>query len=114
MGGYRVKIRNGPKVENERFDDLDAALSEIEARGSELARDSHTDAVGGELMRRIEPVQQVTARIQLAGPRRLRAGVDVRGDGSAEAWTGWLRRKVIEQQSGESPYDALRRVAARA
>jgi hypothetical protein len=73
---------------------------------------SHTDAVGGQLMRRIDPVQQVKARIQLAGPRRLRAGIDVRGDGSAEAWTGWLRRTVVEQGKGESPYEALRRVAA--
>ncbi len=108
---YRVKIRNGPKVEKERYDDLDAALGAIEARGDELARDSRTDAVGGQLMRRIEPVQQVTARIQLAGPGGLRAGVDVRGDGSAEAWTGWLRRQVLEQRAGESPYDALGRVA---
>jgi hypothetical protein len=111
MSGYRVKIRNGPKVESERFDDLDAALAAIESRGRELAQDSRADPVGGHLIRRIEPVQQVTARIQLAGPQRLRAGIDVRGDGSAEAWTGWLRRQVVEQQKGESPYDALRRVA---
>ena len=110
---YRVKIRNGPKVEKKRYDDLDSALAAIESRGGELARDSRTDAVGGELMRRIEPVQQVTARIQLAGPARLRAGIDVRGDGSAEAWTGWLRRQVVEQQPGESVYDALGRVAVR-
>ena len=109
---YRVKVRNGPKVEKERYDDLDAALGAIEARGDELARDSRADAVGGDLMRRIEPVQQVKARIQLAGPRRLRAGVDVRGDGSAEAWTGWLRRRIVEQREDESPYDALRRTAA--
>jgi hypothetical protein len=106
-----VKIRNGPKVEKESYDDLDSALVAIESRARELARDSRTDAVGGELMRRIEPVQQVTARIELAGPARLRAGIDVRGDGSAEAWTGWLRRQVLEQQPGESPYDALRRTA---
>jgi hypothetical protein len=112
IGGYRVKIRNGPKVENERFDDLDAALAEIESRGRELARDSRTDAIGGQLIRRIEPVQQVTARLQLAGPKRLRAGIDVRGDGSAEAWTGWLRRRIVEQEASESAYDALRRVAA--
>jgi len=111
IGGYRVKVRNGPKVENERYDDLDAALAAIESRGQELARHSQVDAVGGGLVRRIEPVQQVTARIQLAGPARLRAGIDVRGDGSAEAWTGWLRRRVVEQQPGESPYDALRRTA---
>ena len=52
-------------------------------------------------MRRIAPVQQVRARLELAGPSRLRAGIDVRGDGSAEAWTGWLRRQVVEQRAGE-------------
>jgi hypothetical protein len=112
MGGYRVKIRNGPKVEKERFDDLDTALSAIESRGRELAQDSQADPVGGHLIRRIEPAQQVIARIELAGPRRLRAGIDVRGDGSAEAWTGGsLSRRVVEQRAGESPHDALRRVA---
>jgi hypothetical protein len=108
---YRIKIRAGSKVEKERYHDLDSALAAIESRGLELARDSRTQAVGGDLMRRIEPVQQVTARLQLAGPNRLRAGVDVRGDGSAEAWTGSLRRRVVEQGPGESPYDALRRAS---
>ena len=32
----------------------------------------------------------------------------MRGDGSSEAFTGRLRRRVVEQRDGESAYDALR------
>jgi hypothetical protein len=53
----------------------------------------------------------VVARAGLAGPRGARAGIDVRGDGSTEAWTGrsW-RRALVEQQAGEDAFAALRRV----
>ena len=51
----------------------------------------------------------MAARGEVAGPGRLRGGVDLRGDGSAEAFTGRLRRRLVEQREGETPYDALRR-----
>jgi hypothetical protein len=105
---YRVVVRSGPRVARLEAGSLDAALELIEARARELARGPGRESV--ELRyKTFEPVQQVAHRIELSGPRRAHAGVDVRGDGSVEAWTGRLRRRVVEQEKGESPYDALRR-----
>ena len=106
---YAVTVRQGARVERHRFGELREALAAIEQRGRRLEEEAGALAVGGRMMRRIEPVQQVVARLELAGPRRLRAGVDVRGDGSSESYTGRVRRELIEQRRGESAYDALRR-----
>jgi hypothetical protein len=105
---WTVTVRAGSRVERTRHDELREALAAVERRGHEL--EASADATPrSPLGRTFEPVQQVVARIELSGPSRLRAGVDVRGDGSAEAFAGRLRRQVIEQRRGESPYDALRR-----
>ena len=109
MRAYSLKTRSGAKVERARFEELADALSALERRGEELQDGADARIVDLKVGRRFEPVQQVVARLELAGPRGLRAGVDVRGDGSAEAWTGRLRRKLVEQLPRESPYDALRR-----
>jgi hypothetical protein len=110
---WRLTIRSGARVERERHPERNTALAAMESRGRELESDANAQAVGGMLMRRMEPQQQVVARLELAGPGRVRAGVDVRGDGSSEAWTGRVRRRLIEQRRGESPYDALRRAVTR-
>jgi len=107
--GFSLKTRSGAKVERSRFDELDAALAALERRGTELQDGADARAIDLKVARRFEPVQQVVARLELSGPGRLRVGVDVRGDGSAEAWTGRVRRKLIDQLPRESPYDALRR-----
>ncbi len=109
MPSYTVTARRGPKVERLRFGELAAALEAIEVRGRRAEQGASAEEMGGGIMRRIEPVQQVVARLELSGPRRLRAGVDVRGDGSSESYTGRVRRQLIEQRDGESAYDALRR-----
>jgi hypothetical protein len=110
---YTLTIRRGPKVSKERFADLADALSFMEERGRELERAADARPVGGSLIRRIEPVQQVVARLELSGPGRLRAGVDVRGDGSSEAFTGRVRRRLVQQRKGEDAYGALRRALRR-
>jgi hypothetical protein len=107
--GYTLTTRAGAKVRKRHHMELSDALDALERDGRELERSADGRGRGGALMRRLEPVQIVVARLELSGPGRLRAGVDVRGDGSSEAFTGRLRRRVVEQRDGESPYDALRR-----
>ena len=110
---WKLTERAGPKVRRSAYDDVDRALEALEARGRELAG-SAPDEVVDVKYKRFEPRDQVVARLELAGPERLvpsvRVGIDVRGDGSVEAFRGRVRREVIAAQDGESPYAALRRM----
>jgi hypothetical protein len=108
---YALTVRAGPRVDRHRFAGLKEAFAQLEARVEELSRTARRGAVDLRY-RRFEPVQQVTARVQIAGPRRLHGGIDVRGDGSTEAYTGRWRRRLVEQREGESACDALRRALA--
>ena len=104
---YRVVVRSGPRVARLEAGSLDAALRLIEQEARVLAHGPGLDAV--ELRyKTFEPAQQVAHRLELSGGG-VRAGVDVRGDGSVEAWTGRVRRRLVEAKDGESPYAALRR-----
>jgi hypothetical protein len=107
---WKITVRDGPRVEKLRAAGLEEALELVEREGRVLSAGPGRRAV--ELRSRtFAPQQQVAGRVELAGPG-VRAGVDMRGDGAAEAWTGRVRRRVIEQEGRESPYDALRRVLA--
>lgn len=109
MSAYRVTFRIGPVVERERFDALEDALIAVEAKLRSMGGRPQrgTRSVLG---RDYEPVRQVAARAEVKGPRGLRAGIDLRGDGSCEAWTGRLGRRPVEQDPGEDAFAALRRV----
>jgi len=106
--GFTLKITREGVVGKERFGTLDAALDALEQEARAFANTERRDSAAG-IMRTYEPDEIVALRAEVAG-RRVRAGVDVRGDGSAEAFTGRLRRTLISQEPGESPYGALRRV----
>ena len=109
---WTLTLRAGARVERQRFDELATAVDELESRGDELARAASQEPLTTRL-KRYEPVQQVYARLELAGPQRVlpsvHGGVDVRGDGSVEAFRGRVRRTLIEGRKGETPYAALRR-----
>jgi hypothetical protein len=113
MAGFRILVHSGANVHSERMDNIDAALMVLERHGRRLEEGASAAELGGTLIRRYEPVQQVVGRVELRGPGRVRAGIDVRGDGSAEAFLGRVRRRLVEQQEGESPYEALRRALSR-
>jgi hypothetical protein len=105
---WRVTVRDGPRVAKLRAGALEEALDVVEREARVLAAGPGRRPV--ELRTRtFSPQQQVAGRVELRGPG-VAAGVDVRGDGATEAWTGRLRRAVVEQEGRETPYDALRRV----
>jgi hypothetical protein len=110
--GWRLTVRTDGRVEHARMEGLDQLLDALEARGQELIG----SAAGGTVdlkVKRFAPAQQVLARLELAGPERwfpsVKAGIDIHGDGSAEAFRGRLRRVELEQRPGESAFAALRR-----
>jgi hypothetical protein len=105
---WRVVVRSGPRVRRLEAGSLDAALRLIEEEARVLAGGPGREAVALRYTT-YEPGDQVAHRLELSGPGGVRAGVDVRGDGAVRAWTGRLRRQLVEPEDDESPYTALRR-----
>ena len=109
---WQLTVRAGSEVQRATYEGLDELLDALEARGRELSRAVPGETVNAKL-KRFEPVQQVVARLELSGPERIlpsvRAGVDVRGDGSTEAFRGRIRRAMLEQRADEDAFTVLRR-----
>jgi hypothetical protein len=116
MSPWRVTVRTGPRVERLRAATLPEALDTLEAETRAAATTTRLGTIDVRF-RRFEPADQVATRAELRGPGRwrpaVRAGLDVRGDGSVEAWTGGVRREVVQPADGETAYDALRRALQR-
>lgn len=108
MAGWSLTIRNGPRVERARFDTLTATLQALDTRLDELTPQARREAIDV-LRHHYEPARQVAVRAEVAGPGRLRGGVDLRGDGSSEAYTGRWRRALVELRPGETAVEGLRR-----
>jgi hypothetical protein len=111
-GQWRLTVRNGPRVERMRHDTLDAAVDAMEQRMDELAPTARREAIQV-FRRRFDAIRQVAVRAEITGPGGLlgglHGGVDLRGDGSAEAYVGRFRRSLVALEPGETAYDGLRR-----
>lgn len=110
MATFKVTVRREGKTERFRRDALEPALDLLEFELRALSNSSRRQPASG-IARTYEPGELVAVRGEISG-RGVRAGVDVRGDGSTEAFTGRVRRSIVDARGGESAYDALRRVLA--
>jgi len=107
MRAWKVLVRSGPKVERLRAESLEEALELAETETRVAATTTRRGTIDVRI-RKFEPGDQVATRVELRGPG-ARAGLDVRGDGSVQAWTGRVRRTLVEPEGDETPYEALRR-----
>jgi hypothetical protein len=110
-GDWTLTVRDGPKVRRERHGSLAQAIAALDAAVEALEPGAVRDEARV-FARRIEPAAQVAARLELSGPGGERGGVDLRGDGSAEAFTGRVRRRVVTRHPSESAASALERALA--
>jgi len=110
---YTLTVRRRGATERDRFESLDEALTALETRLDGLSRPERRESERG-LSRDYTPVMQVALRGEVAGPGGLRGGVDVRGDGSTEAYLGRVQRAAVKQRKGESSFSALRRAVSNA
>lgn len=108
MAAFTVVIRRRGKVEKARHDTLAAALDALETE-TRAAATTQVPRVERALGKDYEPSQQVAVRGEVRGPGGVAGGIDVRGDGSAEAFAGRFRRRLIEVGDHEDPWSALRR-----
>jgi len=104
---WQVVVRTGPRVQKQRAESLEEALELLETE-TRVAANTTRRAEIDVRFRRFAPGDQVATRVELRGPAP-RVGFDVRGDGSVQAWTGRMRRRLVEPEGDETVYEALRR-----
>jgi hypothetical protein len=108
VAAFTVVIRRRGKVEKARHATLADALDALETE-TRAAATTQVPRVERALGRDYEPSQQVALRGEIRGPGGVAGGIDVRGDGSAEAFTGRFVRRPIAPGDHQDAWSALRR-----
>lgn len=109
---WTLTVRAGGHTRRVRHASLEEALAALGVTVDQLAGETRRQTVNLGV-RRFEPIQQVAARAELSGPGGLwgkpHGGIDIRGDGSQEAFTGRARREIVAPEGEEPPLAALGR-----
>jgi hypothetical protein len=104
-----LTVRNGAEVDHEGFDDVGEAVARMRERALAIRAEGPPKAT--KVVRRFEPKDQVTARLELSTGGFLRkqaAGIDVRGDGTFVPYRGGLRREELDPSGPDTPFDLVR------
>lgn len=104
MRRYRLTIRQGAKVEREKFDSLDEAIAVLRRRAEEISSDADLPTVS--LLRDFKAEDRVAARLEISSGGMMRgsaAGLDVMGDGAVVPFAGGVTRKPLDGDAGD-PY----------
>ena len=108
MGGYKLTIRHGPKVDRESHPSLTDAVDSMRAHVDRIRAEGGLPEVT--MFRHYEPGARVHARLEIStgGPLRSRdAGVDVMGDGGLVPYRGGVFRKELGAGEGRNAYEAV-------
>lgn len=112
MAKYVLKLREGPTVGRERCATERELFDRVEVLASEMSDRADRTPVKS-MFRDYEAIELVHGRIEVSigsGPfKHRRGGIDVRRDGSIEAFVGRTNRTVVEPTPGETIPQALRR-----
>jgi hypothetical protein len=106
---WRLLIRHGPRVDHEKFDDLDAAIVAMERHSAEIRGEGPLREINA--LRDYAPAQRVHARLELSTRSLIRskeAGIDVMGDGALVPYVGVVRKRRLNPARGQSAFDAIR------
>jgi hypothetical protein len=106
---WKLTVRNGAEVDHEGFDDVAEAVARMRERALAIRADGPPKT--SNVLRKFEPEDQVTARLELSGRglfNKAAAGIDVRGDGTFMPYRGGLRREELDPSGHDTPFDLVR------
>lgn len=108
MSRFVLTIRNGPRVERERYETLDEATGALRSAVTAITGEGRLPEVT--MLRTFSPEQRVKARVEISSGRifrRREAGIDVMGDGNVVPYRGGTFRRPLEPEAGADAADAV-------